>query len=368
MVVQAEADLLRSGGHEVIEHRAHNPESKLAATGSLALAPWNPAGALRVRRLAERCRPDVAHVHNTWFAMSPAVVRALKEAGIPVVMTLHNYRLFCANGFLLRDGRPCELCVGRAPWNGLRYRCYRGSIGASAVAAATIAINSQLETWGNHVDIFLAQTEFAKRLFVAGGLPKSNIRVKPNFVADPGRRPVPPSASRQVLYVGRLSKEKGVQLLIEAWAATRPDNLELMVVGDGPLRSHLTARDVPGVRFAGVLERRAVLDLMHQARTLMLPSVWYEAGIPLVMLEAFASGLPVLASRLAGMEDSVSEFAPDFLVEPGDKGAWANAIEVLQDDSALDGIGAAARDTYRAAYTPQQGLLNLVAAYEAAGA
>jgi hypothetical protein len=145
-VVRAEAELLRSAGHDVVVHQARNPSGALATGASLAMSPWNPLAAREVRRLAERVRPDVAHVHNTWYALSPSVLAALSAAAVPVVMTLHNYRLLCANAQLFRDGRPCEDCVGSHPWHGVRHRCYRGSALASAPAAATIAFNGRRQT------------------------------------------------------------------------------------------------------------------------------------------------------------------------------------------------------------------------------
>jgi hypothetical protein len=170
-VARAEAELLRRAGHELVPFIAHNPEATVPAAASLLVSAWNPVVARRIRAVAEQVRPDVAHVHNTWFALSPSVIAALGAAGVPVVMTLHNYRLLCVNASLFRDGRPCEDCVGTHPWHGVRHRCYRGSAGGSAAVAAAISVNRLLGTWQRHVRLFLALNEFARERFIRGGLP-----------------------------------------------------------------------------------------------------------------------------------------------------------------------------------------------------
>jgi glycosyltransferase involved in cell wall biosynthesis len=206
------------------------------------MSAWNPLAARDLRKLAERVRPDIAHVHNTWYALSPSVLSALTAAAVPVVMTLHNYRLLCANGYLFRDGHACEDCVGSHPWHGVRHRCYRGSLIASTPAAGTIALHRALGTWSRHVRLFLALSEFARTRFIRGGLPADKVHVKPNFVSDPGPRPSPPSQSRSVLYVGRLETDKGVQTVLDAWDAWDAPEFELVLVGDGILGPALRRR------------------------------------------------------------------------------------------------------------------------------
>ena len=249
-VVRDETRLLRAAGHEVIEHHVSNPSGGLATAGTLVLSPSNPLSARAVKRIVASQHPDVAHIHNTWYSLSPSVVQALKQSGVPVVMTLHNYRLFCANALLFRDGRPCEDCVGTHPWRGVQHRCYRDSFVASALAASTIAVARARRTWSTGVDRFVAPSWFLREKLVAGGIPAETITVKPHGVDDPGARTTPPSSSRSVLFVGRLSQEKGADTLLDAWAARGASRLELVLVGDGPLRERLEARAVEGVRFA----------------------------------------------------------------------------------------------------------------------
>ena len=365
VVVKAEAELLRAAGHEVTQWQAQNPQGTSGAVAALALSPWNFRAAHSMGRVATRLRPHVAHVHNTWFAMSPSVLPALRRAGVPVVMTLHNYRLLCANSVLFRDGRPCEDCIGTHPWHGLRHRCYRDSALQSLPAAGTIAVHRLLGTWRREVSLFLAPNEFSRERFVWGGLPPERIRVKPNFVADPGPRTVPNSASPTVLYVGRLVAEKGLGVLLEAWRRAAVGSLELVIVGDGPLRPALQRLAVPGVRFAGRLPAEEVRRRMLAARALVLPSLSYE-GQPMVALEAVAAGVPVLASDIGGMPELLRPLGSCWLVPPGVEEAWAAALRRLTDARLVEQGGRQARATYEQSLTEASALDALEAAYELA--
>jgi glycosyltransferase involved in cell wall biosynthesis len=365
VVVKAEAELLRAAGHEVVQWQAQNPQGTSGAVAALALSPWNFRAAHSLGRVATRLRPHVAHVHNTWFAMSPSVLLALRRAGVPVVMTLHNYRLLCANGALFRDGRPCEDCIGTHPWHGLRHRCYRDSALQSLPAAGTIAFHSLLGTWRREVSLFLALNEFSRARFVSGGLPPERIHVKPNFVTDPGPRTVPNSASPTVLYVGRLVAEKGLGVLLEAWRRAAVGSLELVIVGDGSMRPALQRLAVPGVRFAGRLPAEEVRRRMLAARALVLPSLSYE-GQPMVALEAVAASVPVLASDIGGMPELLRPLGSCWLVPPGVEEAWAAALRRLTDARLVEQGGRQARATYEQSLTEASALDALEAAYELA--
>ncbi len=363
-VVRAESNLLRAAGHEVVEWRRRNPDRTLAATISLLGAPWNPVRANEVGRAAAVSDADVVHVHNLWFATSPSALRAVRRATkAPLVMTLHNYRLACANGLLQRDGMPCEMCVGSSPWPAVRYHCYRESRAKSTIAAATIALNRRLDTWVGNVDRFLVLTEFARGRMIAAGLPADKIVVKPNFVADPGARPHAPSATGDVLFVGRLSAEKGVRTLLEAWRRADLADLRLVVVGGGALETELRMGNWPRVEFRGAVPVEEVRRLMLSARALVLPSECYE-GMPMSVLEAYAAGLPVMASDLGAMTEIVGPLGPAWLVPPADPTAWAASLASLRsDDSLLDATGAAARRIWEARYSPSRALEYLLAAY-----
>jgi glycosyltransferase involved in cell wall biosynthesis len=362
IVVSAEAELLRSAGHEVMQYQVVNPAGAVDAAASLASSAWNAAAARSVRRFANNVRPDVTHVHNTWYALSPAILRALRATESPVVMTLHNYRLLCVNALLFRDGHPCEDCVGTHPWHGVRHGCYRGSAVLSIPPAVTIAVHRRLGTWHRHVDLFLALNSFSKALLARGGLPSERIRVKPNFVDDPGPRTKPARDSPVILYVGRLVEQKGVEALIEGWRLLGPTELELVIVGDGPLRGRLQKEAPHDVRFTGHRSAEEVRDWMLAARTLVFPSLSYEAQ-PMVVLEALAAGLPVMASDLGGMPELLQPVGGSWNVRAGDSSAWAAGFRRLADPQHVDQASGRARALYERTFTTSSAAAALEAAY-----
>lgn len=361
-VVATEAALLRAGGHEVLEHLVDNPEGAVASAGGLALAPYNPVSARRARAAVRRVRPDVVHVHNTWYALSPSVFAAVRDEDAPVVVTLHNYRLLCANALLFRDGRPCEDCVGTHPWHGVQHRCYRDSAVASAVVATTIALHRRLPTWSRDVDVFIALSDFARQRFVAGGLPAEKIVIKPNTVADGGRRQTPPSASKAALFVGRLTPEKGIMELLDVWRSIDHRGVELDVVGSGPLAGEVARRAGAGVTVHGAMPASEVRQRMLESRVLLFPSRWYET-FGLVMVEAMAAGLPVVASDLGGSRELIGRDGEGagWTVEAD---GWEAALaQWLHDGAALDDAGRRGRARYEAGFSEEAGLRALEAVY-----
>jgi glycosyltransferase involved in cell wall biosynthesis len=360
-VVGAEYELLKSAGHEVFTHRVTNPTSGVQAAGMLLLSPNNPGAARAVRRLAAEFRPDVAHVHNTWFSLSPSVLGALQKMGVPVVVTLHNYRLMCVNSLLFRDGRPCEDCVGSHPWHGVLHRCYRDSALASAAAAGAVTINRARSVWSRHVDRFLVLSQFSRGRFAAAGIPDDRMTTVSNFVDDPGPRLSSPAASNMVLFVGRLSAEKGADLMLSAWPRT--GGLKLVVVGDGPLRSELEHRAGSSVSFLGYRSPAEVRSLMLRSRALVFPSLAYE-NQPVVLLEAMSAGLPVVASG-SGAIPEVFAGSPDVkLVAAGDREAWAAALLELSEGRFVATAGASMRALYEKRYTPNASRAALETVYE----
>jgi glycosyltransferase involved in cell wall biosynthesis len=348
--VANEAALLRRHGHEVITAHAENPRRPVDSLAKLAMAPWNPVTASKMRRLVDRVRPDVTHVHNTWFALSPSVISAARRAGSPVVVSLHNFRLLCANAMLFRDGGPCEDCVGSHPWHAVRHRCYRSSALASVPVAATIAVNRRGPAWQRDVHRFLVLNEFARAVFERGGVAAERLRVKPNGVADPGPRPAPPSRSDTVVYIGRLSAEKGLHTLLEAWAGLGRTSLQLELLGAGPQRSELERSAPPGVRFTGQMAHRDVLSHLQRARALVLPSLVYE-GQPMSVLEGLAAGLPPVVSDHGGTAEIAGALGPGHGAPPGQPEAWRAALARLHDDAFVDAAGARARALYEERYT-----------------
>jgi glycosyltransferase involved in cell wall biosynthesis len=363
-VVASEAELLRRHGHVVLEHFASNPEGASAAA-TLALAPWNPSSSRSMRNTLRDNPPDVAHVHNTWFTLTPSVLGALRQAKVPVVMTLHNYRLVCVNALVFRDGKPCQDCVGHSPLPGIRHRCYRDSTVQSAAAAATISFNRARRTWVNAVDLFIAPSRVLRDTLVAGGLPADRFVIRPHAVADAGPRTGAPSSSSTVLYVGRVSQEKGIDVLLDAWERARPRDLELVVVGDGPEREALERRGVDGVRFTGWLSKDEVRALMLAARAFVFPSVCFES-FGLTIVEAMSAGLPVIASAHGSAAEIVGEIGPEWLAAPGRADDWAARLAILDDAAALDVAGKRAREIYESQYAQERGISSLLDAYQTA--
>lgn len=359
-----ERALLHERGHEVCSLTVANPEAAWATVRTTLKAPWNRTAARAVTEQAMRFRPDVVHVHNTWYALSPSIFPALSALRFPVVTTLHNFRTTCINALLMRDGEPCELCVGNGPGPGVRHRCYRGSAVLSSIAAATVVTARRRHVW-EVVSRFVVLDEGAVPPLVAGGIPIDRITVRPNFVPDPGARERPPSAGDEVVFAGRLSPEKGAEVLLDAWQADGPTGLRLTFYGDGPLRQALEGRHVRGVRFAGMVDAAELTAALLRARALVFPSTCREAG-PLAPIEAAAAGLPLVISRDVGMAANVERRGAGWSVLRGDRKALAGALGRLVDDEAVDRAGAAARWLYLDRHGTEAAIRSLETIYASA--
>ncbi len=358
-VVADEGALLARHGHTVTTFERDNADLR-AGPGAALNAVWARGAAREFAAALTQFQPDVVHVHNTFPAISPAVHWAAARARVPVVQTLHNYRLLCVQAMLVRDGAVCEACVGHGPWRGVLHRCYRGSLAASAAAAASLAVHRRLGTWQRKVARYIALTDFAARKFIAAGLPAQRIAVKPNFVDLP---PPPAGARTGLLYVGRLAPEKGLAVLARAAARA---GVVVDVVGTGPMAAELAG--APGLRLYGALAPDEVYARMRAAAVLVMPSLWYE-GFPRTLVEAYACELPVIASRLGAFVELVQEDHTGWLVEPGSADALAHALRrAVAQPETLAAMGAAARVRYAADYGPDTNYRALMAIYEAARA
>lgn len=363
--VQSQRDALREAGHLVHELVAENPNGALAAGSALAMASWNPFAAARVERAAAALRPDVAHVHNTWFAMSPSVIWQLHKRRIPIVMTLHNYRLACANSLFLRDGTPCTSCSGRLPLPAIRHRCYRGSRAQSAVAASSIALHRALRTWSTKVDRYIVLSEFARDQFLRVGLPASRMEVGRNFVPDPGPRAESPARSRTILFVGRISPEKGLHVLLAAWRAAALRDMELVVVGDGPARAELQANAPASVTFRGRCDPADVRSQLLAARALVIPSIWFE-GQPLVALEGLAAGTPLLLSEIGALPEVIGSSGAGWTFPAASVPALAERLREVALDAEVAERGRRARARFDERFGQDRVVGDLAGAYRRA--
>jgi glycosyltransferase involved in cell wall biosynthesis len=286
--------------------------------------------------------------------LSPAVLTAAAAEGASVVMTLHNYRLLCLPSTFMRDGRVCEDCLDRLPWPGIVHRCYRDSLLASSAVAGSLTLHRALGTL-DHVRLYLAVSNFVREKYLLAGFPSARVAVKPNFVHPLSRRQ---GAGDYFLFLGRLSREKGVSTLIDV---ARQSPLPIVVAGDGPERSLLL--DAPtSVDYRGNLRPDELPPLLGRARALLLPSISYE-GAPRVVLEAYAAGVPVVASRIGALPELVEDGESGLLVTPNDVSEWRAALERLTDDAESERLGARAWHLWKQHYSPERGLANLEAAY-----
>lgn len=365
----AESALLRRRGHAVVEYIEDNLSTQQLRKTTIAVrALWSRPAENSLRRLLREHRPEVAHFHNTFPLVSPAGYYTCRSTGTPVVQTLHNYRLLCPGANLACEGQVCERCLGRwLTWPGIRHRCYHHSVTQSAVVTAMLGLHRLLGTWRRQVDLFIALSEFARDKFIQGGLPGQRIVVKPNVVdPDPGAGP---ASGGYVLFAGRLSPEKGVAILLQAWR--KLPHIPLHIAGDGPLLEQVrayAASAAGNVKVLGRCGRRELSESMKQARFLLFPSQCYE-NFPMVVAEAFACGLPVIATRLGAAAEMVADGRLGLLVRHGDAEDLAEkSARLWAHPEAGRRMGREARAEFQLKYGAQSNLARLLEIYESARA
>jgi glycosyltransferase involved in cell wall biosynthesis len=366
-VFEAEVQLLRANGHEVEVFTRHNDDiesmSKLAA-GVQTI--WSRPTSGAMQDVIDRFKPDIAHFHNFFPLVSPAAHHVCHRNNLPVIQTLHNYRLLCLNGLFYRDNHVCEDCLGKAiALPGVRHACYRDSRAASATVAGMLSTHRVLRTWNRTVTRYIALTEFAKQKFIQGGLPSGKILVKPHFVdPDPG---IALHKDDFFLFVGRLSNEKGIQTLIDAWHAMDGD-APLRIVGDGPLASIVQdacMRD-DRIEWLGWQDPEQVLEVMGRATGLIVPSVWYETFGRIVM-EAYSRGTPVICSNIGAVAELVQDGVTGVLVEPGNQDQLGAAVLRLASDTAITrAMGTNARREFEQRYSASSNYAQMMDIYNEA--
>lgn len=366
LAARSESDLFLNRGHAVDLFEADNAriagfKGKVnTAVGTMYSVSSRQSMTARIASF----RPDVVQIHNFFPLLSPSVYYASRQAGVPTVQTLHNYRLICPSALLLREGRVCEDCVGKlVPWPGVVHACYRGSYAGSAVVAAMLAAHRALGTWKNVVDAYIARTNFSREKLIEGGLPAERIGIIPSFAPDPGGSG--DGTGGFALFAGRLSPEKGIATLLSAWDLLKNSPLSLKIVGDGPLRDEVVRRTARGrIEYLGQMSRQDVQRLMDVAAFSVFPSVCYE-NFPLSIVEAFASGTPVIASGMGAMAEIVENGRTGLHFQPGDPDDLAAKIEwLISHPEEMVRMRREARAEYLSKYTPERNYQLMMQLYE----
>ena len=371
VVFEQERQLLERFGHQVVVYRRSNFEVDyypgVKRLVLLKKAVWNSETRDTFADLLRVEKPDVVHVHNTWIMISPSIYSACREAGVPVVQTLHNYRLLCPVGTFFRDGKVCEECLEHTLWRSFRNGCYRDSRAETAAVGLMLTVHRTRHTWERDVTAYILLTEFAHSKFLLGGLPAEKMFIKPNFLhPDPGMRT---GDGEYAIFAGRLSPHKRVSTLLDVWTRLQ-SRIPLVIVGGGEEQSHLenkaASNNLDMVKFTGWLPHDQTVATIRGARFLIFSSDWYET-FGLTMVEAFACGVPVICSRMGAMEEIVEDGRTGLHFTPGDNEDLAAKIEwAWNHPDEMRQMGQAARREYESKYTAEKNYPRLMEIYQQA--
>lgn len=369
VAVELESSLLKSRGHEVrlmiFENKSiQNFFSKLVTAFR---SVYNVGSARQVNKLIRQFKPDIIHIHNLFFIASPSVLFVARRHHIPVILTLHNYRLICVNALLLRNNEVCELCIHKKfPYAGIKYKCYRESATASALVTTITGMHKLIQTWKNKITTFITLNDFSRSKLLHSSLqvPENKLITKPNFVSDPGDGIQP--REKFFLFAGRIVNEKGVHVLAKAFAGM--PTIQLVIIGDGPEKKYLeeTYMFSSNISFTGHLQKKEVSEYMKRCKAFICPSVWYE-GAPLTIIEAFATGTPVIASRLGAMAESIRDGFNGLHFKPGDADDLIEKVNrFIKETETNTMLYKNARHTYLEKYHPDIHYHAIIKIYEAA--
>jgi glycosyltransferase involved in cell wall biosynthesis len=367
-IFDSEAALLERHGHRVTRHRVMNRTFlDMNSLRGAAKTIWNQEEYRQLRDLIQQVSPDIVHFHNTFPAISPSGYYAAKAEGLPVVQSLHNFRMFCLNTFCFRDGSPCEDCLGRRiPWPGVHHNCHPRGRGVSASVATMLTVHRLARTWHRMVDVFInAATQFSKQKLIAGGVPAGKIITKPNFLdPDPGMQQ---GGGGYALFVGRMSAEKGIDTLLKAWEQI-PEDISLRIMGGGPMSENVVegAREVPNVEYLGRRPLDEVVEQMGRADVLIFPSQWYE-GMPRTIIESFAVGTPIIATEIGGLPEMIEHGHNGLTFPSGDSTALAERVRLFfSPEIDRDSMRQRARQTFEGRYTAEDNYRQLTTIYQRA--
>lgn len=367
-VARSEIDLLSSFGEEVFTYERHNDELKrlnpFAQITHFVSLSHNRHSYNQMRETLRKHRPKIAHFHNIYYMMTPSVYQACRDEGVPVVQSLHNYRMMCSNGLLFRDGHVCEDCIKKDVWEGVKHRCFRNSAVLTALMASNLDRLWRKGVWINDVDRYIVAAEFTRRKYMDRGIPVEKIVHKPHFIhPDLGKRN---KDKGYALYLGRLSQEKGVDILLQAWRSIKDVPLKIAGTGgmEGKLKKFAKDHGLTNVEFLGFLNQTQCQDVLSQASVVIIPSVCYE-NFPRIVVEAFSCGVPVVASRLGSLAELIEDGETGLLVEAGNAEAIHRAVRRCFDNKIKAAyMGDNARRVFEEKYTAKANYQKLIGIYE----
>ena len=365
-VMQNEIELLESNGHNIIKYSINNKSinSFVKKLMTMLNVPFSLYHYKKLKKTLLIEKPELVHVHNYFPLLSPSVFFACQKVNIPVVHTLHNYRAVCPTALLMHDGEIIEIGLKSNSWWAVSKKVYRNSYIGSFTLATMVELHKLLGTWQTKVDRFIALTQFAKKKYIEAGWPSHKLAVKSNFISDPFNNQIKiDKEGGYALYVGRLSEEKGIDLLLDAWSKCE---LPLKIVGDGPLKKTVEQNQIKSGEFLGVKDKVEVLDLIKNAEFVIMPSICYE-GFPMVLVEAFACGTPALVARLGSMQEIINPNITGLYFETGNANDLAEKVRWLVDHpEQVRQMGHNARQEYLVKYTPEKNYEMLMDIYNQA--
>jgi len=368
-VVDQEGEALAAQGHEVVRFGRSSDEIEhwtLAKKASLpARTVWSRETRRDLQTVLREHRPDVIHVHNTFPLLSASVLYACRDARVPVVATLHNYRLACANGSFFRDGVVCHDCADGLPARAVLHGCYRGSQAATAPVA--LAMSLHRKAWRSLISAYIFISASQRDLLKGSDLAPDRVFVRYNLIP---RRSRPRTArTPTVVYAGRLDEAKGARLLMAGWDRYREKSgepgLNLVIVGGGPLGDEVAtwASSRPSVEMTGTVSSDQCAELISQARAVLLPSAWEET-FGLVAVEAMAAGVPPVAAGHGSFTELITPGVNGALFRPGDPAALALAIaDVERNPEQYEVYGEQARKVYEQRFDPHRSVAELLGIY-----
>ena len=368
-VVDQESEELARAGHEIRRFEKDSDEIEHWSAAQKALLParvvWSRESHRELTATLRAYRPDIVHVHNTFPLVSAAVLYACRDASVPVVATIHNYRLLCAPGDFMRQGAVCHDCLHKLPVRGAVHGCYRGS--RAATAPLVVASIAHRKAWRSLVSAYVFISAAQRDLHLALNLPPSRVFVRHNMIPYRGIQPVPRDPT--VAYIGRLEPGKGVQLLMAAWdrylSSSHVPGLRLVIAGTGSLDREVAAwaSGRPSVEMLGLIPPAQVRKVMSRARAILAPSVW-EEPFGLVVVEAMAAGTPAIAAGHGSFTELVTPGTDGVLFRPGDPGGLADAVaDVAAHPEKYESYGRRARETYEQRFNPDHSLKHLLEIY-----